>query len=213
MIQASALVGSLISITDASAAERRLHAVSVVLPWLVIPMYRAFGALSADRVLGHRQKPPALRFATLPIVVAGFTLLFGSAANIGVLGGYFVSPAPLMTLVGVLVTWSGLLMAIWARYYAGQRRRTRIAFQVHDRIIRSSPIAYFRRPAFFSGILLGMAGTSLVSGRWRCVLGFALVLSAFLLKTIKEESLFSRQFWNTYRAYRAQTGMLIPGLW
>lgn len=213
MIQTSTVCGPLISIAGRSMTEKQLHVFSEVLPWLVLPMYRAFGTLSARYVPAHRQTRSALRFTTLPVVVVGFTLLFSSAANVGLLGKYFVSPAPLMTLVGVLVTWSGLLLAIWARYYAGEGRRARITFHVHHQIVRSGPMAYFRHPAFYSGILLGMAGTSLISGRWRCVLGFALVLSTFVIKTIKEESLFSKQFWNTYRAYRMQTGMLIPRPW
>jgi protein-S-isoprenylcysteine O-methyltransferase Ste14 len=59
---------------------------------------------------------------------------------------------------------------------------------------------------------MALTGTALYDGRWRALLGLALFAIGFWLKARSEENLLEREFGEEYRAYRAQTPMLIPSL-
>jgi protein-S-isoprenylcysteine O-methyltransferase Ste14 len=78
-------------------------------------------------------------------------------------------------------------------------------------LIRSGPYAKVRHP-IYSGVLLGAAGTALVQGKWRDILGIGLIFLAHSFKARKEEALMTRQFGSEYDEYRKQTGALIPRL-
>jgi protein-S-isoprenylcysteine O-methyltransferase Ste14 len=50
----------------------------------------------------------------------------------------------------------------------------------------------------------------LVIDKWRCVLGFCLVLSGYCLKGMKEETMLSQQFGDAFRERQKHAGFLIP---
>ena len=56
------------------------------------------------------------------------------------------------------------------------------------------------------------ARETLYDGRWRALVGFALFAIGFWLKARSEEDLMEGEFGDEYRAYRARTPMLVPGL-
>jgi hypothetical protein len=72
--------------------------------------------------------------------------------------------------------------------------------------------AAVRSPSDLHGSPHGLTGTTLYDGRWRVLLGLAFFAIGFWLKARSEENLLEREFGEEYRAYRAQTPMLIPSL-
>lgn len=115
--------------------------------------------------------------------------------------------------MGILLTWIGILLAVWARYSLGRCRLTMNTLKMKSRSFNTSALAYFRTVVYFLGVILAMTGTALMVGRFRCIVGIACVLVAFLLRVISDEGLLGAQFWTAYRAYRNRTGFLIPRLW
>ncbi len=55
-----------------------------------------------------------------------------------------------------------------------------------------------------------MAGSALMLGNWRALIGFALIAGAILRKLSIEERFMAQQFGETYGRYRAQVAMLVP---
>jgi protein-S-isoprenylcysteine O-methyltransferase Ste14 len=81
--------------------------------------------------------------------------------------------------------------------------------KVDHQLIRSGPYAYVRHP-LYAGLLVAMAGTALVVGEWRAVLGVLVGLMEFSRKAGKEEALLTTEFNQDYQEYRRHTGFLGP---
>ena len=91
----------------------------------------------------------------------------------------------------------------------GQYWSARVTLKVDHQLIRSGPYAWVRHP-LYSGLLLAMAGTALVVGEWRAVLGVVLAVMEFSRKAAKEEALLASEFGDQYQEFRKRTGFLVP---
>jgi protein-S-isoprenylcysteine O-methyltransferase Ste14 len=49
-------------------------------------------------------------------------------------------------------------------------------------------------------------------GKWRAIVGLAVIVLMFILKMSQEEKLMTQQFPATYKSYRRRVKALIPGL-
>jgi protein-S-isoprenylcysteine O-methyltransferase Ste14 len=80
----------------------------------------------------------------------------------------------------------------------------------HDHeLIRSGPYALVRHP-IYTGLLLALAGSALMLGNWRALVGFALIAGALVRKLRIEERFMAQQFGEDYARYREQVAMLVP---
>jgi protein-S-isoprenylcysteine O-methyltransferase Ste14 len=68
------------------------------------------------------------------------------------------------------------------------------------------------RHPIYRGLLLAALGTGITIGEARCILGFALLILAFVAKVGQEERLMLEVFPQTYPAYRLRVKALIPGV-
>lgn len=143
------------------------------------------------------------------VEVLGFALLFDGDAGIGALGRHFLPRSLGLTMAGSLLTWSGIGIAIWARYHLGQFWSGRITLKEDHQLIRSGPYARLRHP-IYSGLDLAALGTALVIDRWRCVVGVCVIVLGFVIKAKKEERLLSSQFGAAFEEHQRQTGFLFP---
>jgi len=110
---------------------------------------------------------------------------------------------------GIVLTYIGASLAIWARYSLGQYWSGRVTLKEDHQLIRFGPYAYVRHP-IYSGLLLAMAGTASVVGEWRAVVAFLLALVELSRKAAKEEALLATEFGDQYGEYRKQAGFLTP---
>ena len=78
-------------------------------------------------------------------------------------------------------------------------------------LIRSGPYRIVRHP-IYTGLLLGLLGTSLAIGEWRGLLGLGLALMATCLRIRAEDALMAEAFDEAYEAYRRETPALVPHL-
>jgi protein-S-isoprenylcysteine O-methyltransferase Ste14 len=115
----------------------------------------------------------------------------------------------LVWAAGILLTYVGAGLAIWARYSLGQYWSGRITLKEGHQLIRVGPYAYIRHP-IYSGLILAMAGTALVIGQWRAVVAVLLALFELSRKASKEEALLASEFGEQYGEYRRQAGFLAP---
>ena len=103
----------------------------------------------------------------------------------------------------------GLGFSVAARVWLGRNWSSMVTVKQGHELIRSGPYALVRHP-IYSGLLLALAGSALMLGNWRALIGFALIVGALLRKLSIEERFMAQQFGETYARYRAQVAMLVP---
>jgi protein-S-isoprenylcysteine O-methyltransferase Ste14 len=178
--------------------------------WLVLEA----GLLIRDRIRG---KGSAARdrgtlwlnivIITAAVVAAG--LLTGAVNNAG--PWEFGSTG--LSVVGLLVMWTGLAVRIWAIAVLGSSFRTTVEVDTSQRVVDSGPYRWVRHPSY-TGIVLLMAGLGLVYGN-APALAILLVLPASVLihRIFVEEAVLTEVIGRAYADYAARTKRLVPGLW
>jgi len=179
----------------------------IELPWVVFIVYWIIGGL---KTLAPREKEFFVsRSAVLLCEIVGYMLIFSGATGIGFLGARFMPRTTTSATLGVMLVWSGVGLAIWARYHLAEYWSGRVTIKEGHRLIRSGPYTHLRHP-IYSGLLLATIGSTVVIDEWRCILGTCLVLAGYCLKASKEEAMLSQQFGEAFREHQKHTGFLIP---
>lgn len=140
-----------------------------------------------------------------------FLLVFSPQGRIGVLGARFVPQGLAVEVAGLVVTVTGLALAVWARYSLGGNWSGAVTLKEGHELIGSGPYRRIRHP-IYTGFDVGIAGTALVVGEWRGVLAFAIAVVMYLFKARKEEAWLTREFGPAFEEHRARTGMFLPRL-
>ena len=179
----------------------------VEIPWIIFVIYWIIGALKTRTT--RERESAASRIAILLIEIAGYVLIFSGSAGIGVLGVRFMHRTLASVILGVVLIWSGIGLAIWARYHLAEYWSATITIKEDHRLIRTGPYGHLRHP-IYSGLVLATIGSALVIDKWRCVVGVCLVLIGYCFKAKKEEAMLSRQFGDVFREHQKHTGFLIP---
>lgn len=176
-------------------------------PWIVFGAYWAVGALNTRRTI--RQESFASRYGVLLLEIVGFAMLFGGVADSGVLSQRVFPRTYTSVVAGVTFTWIGIAIAVWARWHLGQYWSARITLKEDHKLIRSGPYSHFRHP-IYSGLDLAALGWALAIGKWRCVVGVALIVLGYWIKAKREESMLVAQFGENFAEHCRHTGFLIP---
>jgi protein-S-isoprenylcysteine O-methyltransferase Ste14 len=176
-------------------------------PWIVFLTYWSVGALKTRRTVSRESF--ASRYGVLVLEIFGFVLLFSDAPEIPALGGHIFSRAYAPSIAGVVLTWIGIAIALWARWHLGQYWSARVTLKEDHQLIRTGPYAFFRHP-IYSGIILAAIGGALAVDRWRCVAGVALIFLGYWIKARKEESMLAQQFGESFQEHCRHTGFLLP---
>ncbi len=92
-----------------------------------------------------------------------------------------------IAITGVVLTWLGIALALWARWHLGQYWSARVTLKEDHQLIRTGPYKYFRNP-IYSGLILASIGGALAIDRWRCVVGVALITLGYWIKARKRRS-------------------------
>jgi protein-S-isoprenylcysteine O-methyltransferase Ste14 len=179
----------------------------VEFPWIVFVVYWIIGAM---KTRATRDKEPfTSRSAVLLIEMLGYLLVFSDSAGIGILGTRFIPRAMASAVLGVVFTWSGIGLAVWARYHLAEYWSARITIKEDHQLIRTGPYSHLRHP-IYSGLILATIGSALVIDKWRCVLGVCLVTVGYCFKASGEETMLARQFGEAFREHQKHAGFLIP---
>src|SRR5204863_9324652 len=135
----------------------------IEIPWIVFLVYWTIGALKTRRTV--RQESFASRYGVLVLEIAGFILLFHDSAATGVLGERIVHRTYALAITGVVLTWIGIAIALWARYHLGQYWSARITLKEDHKLIRTGPYARLRHP-IYTGLDLAAVGSALTIDEW-----------------------------------------------
>jgi len=176
-------------------------------PWIVFVAYWAIGALKTRRTISKESF--VSRYAVLLLEVLGFFTLFSGAAGIGVLGQPVFPQTFAGAATGVVFTWIGIAIALWARWHLGQYWSARVTLKEDHKLIRTGPYAHFRHP-IYSGLDLATVGGALAIDEWRCVVGVGLIVLGYWIKAKKEESMLTVQCGEVFEEHCRTTGFLFP---
>jgi protein-S-isoprenylcysteine O-methyltransferase Ste14 len=188
---------------------REVFRLLIQVPWIIFLIYWLIGAIKTRAT--REQESLASRLAILLIEIVGYLLIFHRSLGIGFLGGRFVPHSLSGAILGVLCTWAGIALAIWARYHLAENWSARVTIKEGHELIRTGPYSRLRHP-IYSGLVLATLGTVLVIGQWRCVVGLCLVLAGYYFKARKEETMLGQQFGDAFLEHKKHTGFLIPRL-
>lgn len=181
-----------------------------LIPWYVFGFYWLVSSLRLKPIKATEKS--ADRLVTVIVMVLAFGLLFSERTRIGFLQVRFVPTEARIAWAGILLTWLGTAIAIWARYCLGEYWSARVTLKEDHKLIRTGPYAYVRHP-IYTGMLLGMIGAALVVGEWRGLVAVLLALGAHSRKAAREEALLTTEFGSEYLDYRRHTGALFPQFW
>lgn len=186
---------------------REVFRLLLTFPWIVFIVYWIVGALKTRAT--RATESFTSRFAVLAIEVVGYALIFRASTGIGFLGTRVLPRNLVGPVVGVILTWLGIALAIWARYHLAEYWSARVTIKEDHQLIRTGPYIHLRHP-IYSGLILATFGSALVIDRWRCVLGLCLVVAGYCFKARKEESMLGQQFGEAFREHQRHTGFLLP---
>jgi protein-S-isoprenylcysteine O-methyltransferase Ste14 len=118
-----------------------------------------------------------------------------------------------LLVVGLLLMWVGIGIAIWAVRTLGRLYRPIVAIQEGHDVVASGPYRFIRHP-MYAGALLVMLGFGIALGSWLSIALSVLVpLPAYVRRIVVEERTLEENLGEPYRRYEEGKARLIPGLW
>ena len=160
---------------------------------------------------GKRAASSLSRLSQSAILILGFLLIFHPWFRQGWLGvRLWPSTLPLV-IAGLIVTWLGVLFAIWARITLGSNWSARPMVKVNHELIIKGPYRLARHP-IYTGLVTAAAGSALAIARAAVLPGLVLILLGIGMKIMQEERLMTETFPAAYPDYRRRVKALIPFL-
>jgi protein-S-isoprenylcysteine O-methyltransferase Ste14 len=180
-----------------------VHVVAVIIlvAWVAFWIYwlaAAAGGVKAGRTRWGRYA--GFRVAILLIVLL--------LARTRTFTGKTLTNDPWLQAIGLVIFFSGLALAIWARLYLGRNWGMPMSEKVDPDLVTTGPYGRVRHP-IYSGIILAVVGTA-VAVSWYWLIAAALSGAYFIFSAVHEERYMSSQFPDTYPSYKRSTKMLIP---
>jgi protein-S-isoprenylcysteine O-methyltransferase Ste14 len=123
----------------------------------------------------------------------------------------FLPASAIVDAVGLTLNAFGLVLAIWSRRCLGRYWSGKITIKVDHQLIRSGPYRLIRHP-IYTALLSLYLGTAIVSGELHALIGWVLVLIAYLRKIRLEEKNLLKAFGEEYRSYQGESWALLPGV-
>jgi protein-S-isoprenylcysteine O-methyltransferase Ste14 len=177
--------------------------------WSAIGVVWILGLVTTKRTV--RAEPAAARLFHLALVLSGMYLLAGGSLHSSWLDARILPRSQVLDIVGLTFTFGGCLFAIWARIVLGSNWSGRVTVKEGHELTIAGPYAIVRHP-MYTGLLLAALGTGITIGEARCILGFAMLVLAFIAKIGQEEQLMLEIFPQAYPPYRLRVKALIPGV-
>jgi len=172
--------------------------------WCLLAIY--WDAAAKKAAPAEVSESSASRRIHLALVTAGQILLF---LPIPGLRQRYLPVSMLCAAAGLALEAMGILLAVWARQCLGRNWSGRISIKVEHKLVRSGPYRVLRHPIYTAFLSL-YAGVAIVSGEVHALIGFALVLFAYLRKVRLEEATLLDAFGDAYREYRKESWALLP---
>jgi protein-S-isoprenylcysteine O-methyltransferase Ste14 len=168
--------------------------------WAAFWLYWLVAAFSMKR-----GRIPWSRELRIRALIVGIVVIL---VRFGVFRGQGLNTDPRRAALGLALFGLGLGFAIWARVHIGRNWGTPMTQKEEPELVTSGPYHLVRHP-IYSGILVAGVGTAMaLSWLWLIAMGLAGLY--FLYSATVEERYLTKQFPNSYPAYKQSTKMLVP---
>ena len=141
-------------------------------------------------------------------VVIAFIITFFQFTNV-FLYNEILPHNTVIEYIGMMILVLSLLFAIWARITLGKNWSGAIQKVKGQSLIHSGPYRYIRNP-IYTGIVFGFFGTFVSFGTLDSLLGFCIILIAYIAKISKEQKFLIIEFEEEYRVNIKESWALIP---
>jgi protein-S-isoprenylcysteine O-methyltransferase Ste14 len=142
------------------------------------------------------------------IVSIGWVVLLLARFN----GPQIIPRLMFVRIIGSALTITGLVFALWARFYLGSNWDAFISLKLRHKMVRSGPYAIVRHP-IYSGFMLALVGSALNFGHLRSFIAATMVILAWVYKSRLEEAFMRDHFGMEYDQYCHDVRRLIPRVW
>jgi protein-S-isoprenylcysteine O-methyltransferase Ste14 len=178
--------------------------------WLILVGYWCVSGVAAVRSIGRRWiwwREIVLRLGFFALVLLG--LQIEAAAHVVPNAGlYILNKSTLMGISGLVLSATGVGLAIAARACLGLGWVVPVSSKEQRELITTGPYALVRHP-MYGGLLLAMLGSAIgQSIFW--LLPLIVYGPGFILSARREENLLIEQFSGRYRDYMGRTKMFVP---
>jgi protein-S-isoprenylcysteine O-methyltransferase Ste14 len=116
----------------------------------------------------------------------------------------------ILEIIGTVLLIMGLSFAVWARINLGKNWGMPMTRKTEPELVTSGPYRYVRHP-IYTALILASLGTAIAIGAYLLVIFFVFIFY-FTFSARREEDYLSKEFGNTYMAYKKKSKMLIPFL-
>lgn len=186
-------------------------AVLIEAGWACFLLYWAWSARGAKRALRSEPLGPRLLKYWLPIAAAVLLIQPVRGYPSSALHWRFVPDTAWLPVLGLALTWAGVLFACRARSVLGGNWSSEVQLkQGHELVVRG-PYRLVRHP-IYTGLLLAFLGSALALGEGRGLLAFAILAASFWFKLRLEERWMREQFGSAYTDYMRRVKALVPGV-
>ncbi len=177
--------------------------------WYVYWMISARNRIRSTKASEAKKESGVGRLVYLGLMIAGFALLIWHVP-LAALEKQLWPSAGAWLATGLGVEVAGLGFAIWARHTLGKNWTARITTGGTQELVIRGPYKIVRHP-IYSGLMIGILGTAIVSGQVRAFVGLLIVVVGVLFKLRREESALRQHFGVAYEHYAQQVSGLVPG--
>jgi len=136
--------------------------------WTAFAAYWLVEGVKANRA--ETRESAGQRFAHVLLMATAFYLVAISDPRLGRLNERFMGERRWVTDLGVALAFPGVGFAIWARHHIGRYWSARVSILTEHKLVSTGPYGRIRHP-IYTGILVALAGTALVVGEYRALVG------------------------------------------
>lgn len=177
--------------------------------WMAFGLYWLVSAF--NRKATKKRETYLQRSGYTILLILAFYFLFRPEAHYAWLGARFVPAIAAWQWLGVALTVAGTAVAIWARWHLGSNWSGVVTLKEDHELIRTGPYRAIRHP-IYTGILIGLLGTSITIGEVRGLTAVVIGWLSFYVKARREESFLAEEFGPAFAEHQRQTGMFLPKL-
>jgi protein-S-isoprenylcysteine O-methyltransferase Ste14 len=177
-----------------------MHGLRIALgiTWAAFWVYWLVSAFGAKQSVGGLRRLPLNGVTALAVVI--LVRVFR--------GGSLTVHSPVLGAIGAVAFAAGLALAVWARIHLGRNWGMPMTQRTEPELVTSGPYRFVRHP-IYSGLLLGVIGTALITDLLGLIIAGVLTAYFYYSASVEEKNLIAT-FPTAYPAYRTATKMLIP---
>ena len=177
-----------------------MHALrtAIAIAWVAFWVVWLAAALGAKKGKGGVRQIPLRGLAAVAVILV-LRAFHGGSLEVHSL---------VLGVIGVVVFATGIALAIWARIYLGRNWGMPTSQKADPELVTTGPYRFVRHP-IYSGILIGVLGTTLATNLLGLIIVGVLGAYFYYSASVEEKNL-TATFPTTYPAYRSATKMLVP---